>query len=142
MAQQDENGKEHLVYYISQTLIGYDFGYTTIEKQCLSLVFATNKLRHYLLNEKVDVVMKFDPLKHLLFYEKNLSRCLDKWVMLTKFDLKFVPQKEIKRQALIDHLVDTPSPLDFPNHDTFPDEDVLIIDDNDTWELYFDCSKC
>lgn len=53
LAQKDENNKEHIVYYISQTLIDYEKRYTMIEKQCLALVFTTIKLIHYLLNVEV-----------------------------------------------------------------------------------------
>lgn len=94
LAQQDENGKEHPIYYISQTLIDYEKRYTMIEKQCLDLVLAISKLQHYLLNVEIHVITKFDHLKHL-FARTYLSRRLAKWVMLlTKFDLKFVSQKD------------------------------------------------
>jgi hypothetical protein len=53
LAQQDENNKEHLVYYNSQTLIDYEKRYMLIEKQCLALVFTITQLRHYLLNAEV-----------------------------------------------------------------------------------------
>lgn len=43
LAQQDENGKDH-IYYISITLIDYKKWYTTIGKKCLALVFTTYKL--------------------------------------------------------------------------------------------------
>lgn len=98
----------------------------------MALVFSTNKLRHCLLNVKVHVVTKLDPLKYVVA-KIDLSRHLAKWVMLlTEYDLKFVSQKSIKGQALTDHLVDTPSPLAFPSHDSFLDENVLKIDENET----------
>jgi hypothetical protein len=81
------------VYCINQNWIDYEKLYTMIEKKNLSLVFTTSKLRHYLLNTEVQVVMDFDPLKHL-FNKYDLSRCLAKWVMLLiEFDLNFFSQK-------------------------------------------------
>lgn len=100
------------------------------------------KLRHYLLNAEIHVIIKFDPLTHL-FSKTDLFGCLAKWVMmLTDFDLKFVSQKAIKGQALTDHLVAAPSPFSLPNRESFPDEYIIFIEVNQTWELYFDCSKC
>lgn len=49
-------------------------------------------------------------------------------MMLTKFDLKFVSQKEIKGQALIGHLTDAPSPLTLPNQESYPDKFILPIE--------------
>ncbi|GLJ30928.1 hypothetical protein SUGI_0616090 [Cryptomeria japonica] len=36
LAQQDENGKERAIYYISRTLVGYELNYSTIERACLA----------------------------------------------------------------------------------------------------------
>ena len=49
LAQQDESGKERAIYYISHTLVQYELNYTSIEKACLVVVFASQKLRHYML---------------------------------------------------------------------------------------------
>lgn len=99
-----------------------------IERQCLALVFASQKSRHYLLNIEVHVIIKFDPSKHL-FPKTDLSGRLAKWViMLTEFDLKFVSQKVIKGQALNDHLADAPSSLILPNQESFLDEFLLPIE--------------
>ena len=44
LAQSDETGKERAIYYISQTLVAYKINYTSIEKSCLAIVFASQKL--------------------------------------------------------------------------------------------------
>ena len=44
LAQSDEMGKERAIYYISQTLVAYEINYTSIEKSCLVVVFASQKL--------------------------------------------------------------------------------------------------
>lgn len=56
------------------------------------------------------------------------------------FDLKFFSQNIIKAQALTEQLVDATSPLALPNNDSFPNDNVSMIE-RDTWELYFDSSK-
>lgn len=66
LAQHDDQGKERVVYYISRTLVGYELNYTTIECACLAVVFASHKLRHYMISHKIHLIAKFNPLKYLL----------------------------------------------------------------------------
>ena len=46
--QKNEEGKEIAIYYLSRTLVGAELKYSPIEKICLSLIFAIQKLRHYM----------------------------------------------------------------------------------------------
>ena len=48
LAQKDGDGHEHAIYYLSRTLIGAESRYNPIKKECLALVFAIQKTRHYL----------------------------------------------------------------------------------------------
>ncbi len=41
LAQLDDNGNEQAIYYLSQTLVGYELNYIAIEQACLALVFCT-----------------------------------------------------------------------------------------------------
>ena len=66
LAQRDESGKEKAIYYIGHTLVQYELNYTCIEKACLAIVFASQKLRHYMLAHTTELVAKIDPLKYLL----------------------------------------------------------------------------
>jgi hypothetical protein len=44
LAQNNETGKEVALYYLSRTLLGAECNYPDIEKICLALVFAAQKL--------------------------------------------------------------------------------------------------
>ena len=44
LAQLDEHGKEREIYCISCTLVSYEANCTSIEKSCLTFVFASQKL--------------------------------------------------------------------------------------------------
>lgn len=46
LSQKDENGKEKSIYYISNTLVTYQLNYNNIEKSCLDVVLASQKLCH------------------------------------------------------------------------------------------------
>jgi len=48
LAQNDDQGREQAIYYLSRTMIGAEHRYNPIEKECLALVFAIQKMRHYL----------------------------------------------------------------------------------------------
>ena len=87
-------GKERAIYYISRTLAIY------IEKASLPIVFASQKLRHYMLVNITQIFTKIDPLKYLL-NKAALTRWLAKWMMiLLEFDIQYVKRKAIKGQAI------------------------------------------
>jgi len=48
MVQENEEGKERALYYLSQTLNGAELNYFPIEKMCLALFFIVDKLKHYM----------------------------------------------------------------------------------------------
>ena len=54
---------EQAIYYLSRTMIGAEHQYNPIEKECLALVFAVQKMRHYLVSligsEKCIFIMIF-----------------------------------------------------------------------------------
>jgi len=46
--QENDEGKKVALYYLSRTLVGAELKYSPIEKMCLSLIFAIQKLKHYM----------------------------------------------------------------------------------------------
>ena len=44
LAQLDEHGNDREIHYISHTLVSFEVNYTSIEKACLIVVFASQKL--------------------------------------------------------------------------------------------------
>ncbi|GLJ16330.1 hypothetical protein SUGI_0276010 [Cryptomeria japonica] len=140
LTQQITEGKEKSVYYISRTLVGYELNYTAIERACLVVVFASQKLRHYMLTHKTKLVARIDPLKYLL-NKATLTGRLAKWVMiLSEFDIEYVDRKAIKGQAIADQLVDAPMIDDVPLSSKFPNESILTMSHAKPWQLYFDGS--
>ena len=43
LTQKNDDSHEQVVYYLNNTLIGAEFWYNHIEKECLALVFAIQK---------------------------------------------------------------------------------------------------
>ena len=101
--------------------------YSIIEKACLVVVFASHKLRHYMLAHTTRLVAKIDPLKYLLS-KAALTGRLAKWVMvLSEFDIQYVEHKAIKGQAIADQLADAPMYSSFPLNIDFPDESIMTL---------------
>ena len=48
LAQKNDKGHEQAIYYLSRILIRAESLYNSIKKECLALVFAIQKTRHYL----------------------------------------------------------------------------------------------
>jgi len=140
LAQHDESGKEHAIYYISRTLVGYELNYSPMGRTCLASVFTFQKLRHYMLNQHTNLIAKIDPLKYLLAKEALTSR-LAKWVMtLSEFDIVYVDRKAIKGQALADQLAEAPMTDIHPMVSNFLDENLFTLSTSIMWKLYFDGS--
>ncbi|CAM8890588.1 unnamed protein product [Rhodiola kirilowii] len=137
-AQETDERKERPLYYLSRTLVGAELNYSPIEKICLALVFAVQKLRHYMQAHTVHVVSKADPIKYILS-RPVLSGRLAKWAMLLKqYDLVFVPQRATKGQAIADFFADHPVPAEWEFSIDLPGEDIFYIDVLPPWQMFFD----
>ena len=65
LAQLDDSGKKRAIYYLSKRMLEYECKYITIERLCLALVWATRRLRHYVIEYSILLVSRLDPLKYL-----------------------------------------------------------------------------
>lgn len=137
LAQCDDQEKERVVYYISRTLVGYELTYTNIEHTCLAIIFASQKLRHYMISHKIQLIAKFDPLKYLLSRSTLIGR-LAKWVMvLNEFDIEYVDRKVIKGQIIVDQLAEAPMIDYHPMMIDFPNEAIFVVMAPSNWKLFF-----
>ena len=86
----EESRKENTIYYISKKMLAYEEKYTALEKTCVALVWATQKLRHYMLAFKVLLIARTNPLKYLMekpMQDGKTTKCV---LFLSKFDIKYV----------------------------------------------------
>ncbi|PKU63212.1 putative mitochondrial protein [Dendrobium catenatum] len=65
LAQSNEEGKENALYHLSRHLLPTEVNYPPIEKHCLALIFAAQKLRHYMLSHKVNLISRINPLQYI-----------------------------------------------------------------------------
>ncbi|XP_017974545.1 PREDICTED: uncharacterized protein LOC108661602 [Theobroma cacao] len=142
---QEMDGEEKPVYYLSRCLHESELNYPPMEKYCLALVYATQKLRHYFLAHKLIIVTTSDPIKFLLS-KPILSEKVVKWfLLLGEFDVSVVQPKAIKSHALSDLLAHFSSHFE----EVIPDaisaefhEEVCAVNIKEgEWSLYFDGSS-
>ena len=85
-----ESRKENAIYYISKKMFPYEENYSLLEKTCVALVWATRKLRHYMLSFKVLLIARMDPLKYPMEKPVQDGKTA-KWVLLlSEFDINYV----------------------------------------------------
>jgi len=130
LAQEDENGVERAIYYLSRVLNDTETRYHLSEKLCLCLYFSCTKLKHYIKPFDVYVYSHFDIIKHMLS-KPILHNRVGKWALaLTEYSLIYKSLKSVKGQIvadfIADHLVIEPS--------------VKGASDQ-LWRLYFDGSS-
>jgi hypothetical protein len=53
IAQENDNGVEQPIYYVSRTLKDAESRYSGAERSCLTLIYASQRLRHYFLAHKI-----------------------------------------------------------------------------------------
>ncbi|XP_070036138.1 uncharacterized protein [Nicotiana tomentosiformis] len=66
LAQENSEGKENSLYYLSRMMTANKLNYSPIEKLCLALVFSIQKLKHYFQAHGVRLVSKANPIKFVM----------------------------------------------------------------------------
>jgi len=84
-------------------MIGAEHRYSPIKKECLVLVFTVQKMQHYLMGQCIQVISRVNPLWLLMMKPSSLNCRLVKWViLLSQYEMQFMPQKAIKGQAVVE----------------------------------------
>ncbi|XXG53595.1 hypothetical protein AAC387_Pa03g1672 [Persea americana] len=105
LAQKNDDGQEVALYYLSRVMIRAEHNYPLMEKDCLALMFTLSKLRHYLMLHRTQLVSRVNLIKVLMTKLGLLNPMMVKWpILLSQFDIEYVPQKAMKGQALVDFL--------------------------------------
>ncbi|KAL0439607.1 UNVERIFIED_CONTAM: Transposon Tf2-12 polyprotein [Sesamum latifolium] len=111
LAQKNDEGKENALYYLSRTMTPNELKYSRIEKLCLTLIFAIQKLKHYFQSHSIHLVLKAKPLKYVMtksVLSDRLARCDDEDDMFQEEENHvmevFEVEEEYWRQPLVDYL--------------------------------------
>ena len=66
LVQENNKLQEHVVYYLSRALAGPKLRYSHVEKLALEVVYAVQRLRHYILLRTTIVVANVNPFHYVL----------------------------------------------------------------------------
>ncbi|KAI3871422.1 hypothetical protein MKX03_030765 [Papaver bracteatum] len=101
------------IYYLSKTPKDAELRYTSVEKGCLPLILAAQKIRHYLLKHKCYVVAAANPIVYLTTKPIQSGK-LARWSMqLLEFDSMPIRPQGVRGQAIADLLAA------YPRSDTY-----------------------
>ena len=105
IAQEDGDGIEQPIYYINHALKDAETHYLRVERVCLAIVYASQRLHHYFLAYKMWLITKSHAIKTLL-QQTILSNKISQWLLqLSQYDLKAGTPKAVKSQAIVNLLV-------------------------------------
>jgi len=65
LSQRDDDGSEKVIAYASRKLLDREQKYSSIERECLSIIFALTKWEQWLWGHKVKVITDHAPLQYL-----------------------------------------------------------------------------
>jgi hypothetical protein len=100
---RSKDKKHYTISYASKTLTGPQLNYATMEKELLTMVFAIEKFRSYLVSTKVIVCTNHVALKYLLM-KKDAKPCLIRWILLLQEFVLEIRDKNGVENYVADHL--------------------------------------
>jgi len=63
LTQKNDEGVVQAIYSLSKILIGAESRYNLVKKECLALIFAVQKMRHYLVGQTIHAISRVNPLQ-------------------------------------------------------------------------------
>ncbi|XP_042472345.1 uncharacterized protein LOC122055012 [Zingiber officinale] len=130
---QRVDGAPHVICYASKTLDSAQANYTTTEKELLSIVFALDKFRSYLLCSHVIIFSDHAALKYLLMKLDAKPRLIRWMLLLQEFDVE-IRDRSGKENLVADHLSRIKGDLDHSAIvDDFRDEQLLQLQGESPW---------
>ena len=124
LAQEDENGDERVILYLSHQLNDCEQRYSASERETLALVWALQKLKHYLLGTEFIVYTDHQPIRTLLS-AKIKSPKIHRWAAV----IDQFPRMQIKYKKGSEQKADFLSRL--PPNPAKPGTDSGPVDEED-----------
>uniref|UniRef100_A0A2N9J8Z5 RNA-directed DNA polymerase n=1 Tax=Fagus sylvatica TaxID=28930 RepID=A0A2N9J8Z5_FAGSY len=144
IAQENDNGVEQPIYYVSRTLKDAESRYSGAERSCLALIYASQRLQHYFLAHKIQLMTKSHPIRSLLQWPV-LSGRLAQWLLqFSQYEIIAETPTAIKSQAIADLLAQFPGEDNSFITDEVPGEinEIFLAGLADSvWTLKFDGSS-
>ena len=81
LAQEDDERNEQPIYYVSRALKDTETRYPKIERMCLVVIYASQRLKRYFSAHQILLVTKSHPIKALLHQPLLIGR-IAHWLVL------------------------------------------------------------
>lgn len=134
LVQEDHNGSEHVIYYLSRNLLDTDTRYAYVKKLALAVAQAVQCFRHYILLWMMIVISKCNPMTYILSRQLLGGKYLKWIVILQEFDLEFTTTKSKKSLVFAELIFSLPF-ASAPSRieDRIPDDTLFLINTLDPW---------
>jgi hypothetical protein len=134
LVQEDDELYKHVIYYLSQNLVGPEHNYSHVENLALAAIHTVQRLRNYILLCKTIVVADVNPFRYVLT-RRIIGEKYNKWIfILQEFDLDFASAKSKKSLVFAELISDFPRlDEDVIHVDSFAYEHILFISSSDPW---------
>ncbi|XP_031756161.1 uncharacterized protein LOC116410219 [Xenopus tropicalis] len=93
LSQVNQSGEEHPILYLSRKLLPREVAYATIEKECLAIVWALQKLQPYLYGRNFTVITDHNPLSWLTRMAGDNGKLLRWSLTLQQYDFTIQHKK-------------------------------------------------
>jgi hypothetical protein len=81
LVQEDDLHNEHVIYYLSRSLMTIEAKYLHIEKLALVVIQDVQRFRHYILLRKTTVISDCNPMQNILTHQL-LGGKYSKWIVI------------------------------------------------------------
>jgi len=81
LVQEDDLHEEHVIYYLSWSLMTTEAKYLHVEKLALAVVQAVQRFCHYILLRRMTVISNCNPMQHILMCQ-FLGGKYSKWIVI------------------------------------------------------------
>jgi len=106
LVQDNDDGNEHVIYYLSQNIIDTETRYAHVDKLSLAVVYC---FRNYIILRKTTVISDCNPMTYIMTHQL-LGGKYSKWiVILQEFDLEFSTTKSKKSLFFVELICDLSS---------------------------------
>src|SRR3954463_4258220 len=101
-------------------------------------------MRHYLVGQMIHVISKVNPLRMLMTKLSSLNGRLAEWsILLSQYDMHFLPQTAIKGQAITDFMAENPASGPEKLYEDIPyvAAEVHMVQTtlkDQVWQMFFD----
>jgi hypothetical protein len=134
LVQEDANGEEHMIYYLSKSLSGPELRYSHVKKLAMVAVIVVQRFRHYILLRTPTVIADSNPMYHVLTCHVLGGKYLKWIVILQEFDLEFTKAKAKKSMVFTELIYALPSADEnIEPRAPLPDESLFLINTSNPW---------